>query len=155
MEIVFSMPHVFYPGSNLEENARAIMTSVEYLIALDVDYLKRHATPSLYDDEVCYKRTVEWEPIPAVQLRGHGDCKSLAAWRIAEYRIRGIPAKPVFRWRSRPDGFLDYHILIQLNQGRWEDPSKTLGMTAIENGPVYRRPLSAVIAEGDSRYYRL
>ena len=152
MELVYSMPHVFYPGSSLEENARAIMISVEYLIALNLDYLKRHATPSLYNAEVCYSRTVEWEPIPAIQLREHGDCKSLAAWRVAEYRLRGIPAKPVFRYRPRKDGFFDYHILIQLNNGQWEDPSKVLGMTATENGPVYRRPLSAVLALKDSGF---
>jgi hypothetical protein len=145
VELIFSMPHVFVPGSDVKENAAILRITLEYLIAVDLDYLQRHATPSLYDDPSVYHRTVEWEPIPAVQLRKYGDCKSLAAWKIAEYRFRGIPAKPVFRYRPRGGGFYDYHILIQLPGERFEDPSKIKGMDDSENAPVGRLPLDNLL----------
>jgi hypothetical protein len=146
MELIFSMPHVFYPGSNHRENAAALRISLECLIALNLDYLKRHPTPSFFEFEKLYRRTVEWETIPAVLLRGYGDCKSLAAWLTAEYRHRGTPAKPVFRWRKRGNGYLDYHILIQLVNDEWLDPSKIQGMDDSENGYVDRLPLDTLLA---------
>ena len=146
MEIVFSVPHLFTTRSSLAENACALEASLEYLIALDIDFLRRHPSPDLYHDDVFYKTTVEWEPIPAVQLRGHGDCKSLVAWRIAELRIRGIPCRPVFRYWTRPDGRFDYHILVMRNGAVFEDPSKVHGMKAYESGPApMRRPLFDVL----------
>lgn len=136
MEIIYTLPHVFVPGSNQRENARVLRISLEYLIALNLDYLKRHDTPPLYRDGIVYQRTVEWETVPAVELRGYADCKSLAAWRIAELRFAGIPAKPVFRFHELENGMFDYHILIQTGPGEYEDPSKSLGMTSQEQPPT-------------------
>jgi hypothetical protein len=158
LELIYSIPQAFYPGSNREENAAVLRISLDYLIALNLDYLRRHTVPPLYQENIYYKRTVEFEPIPAVQLRGYGDCKSLTAWRIAEYRRAGKFAKPVFRWNPRSDGMYDYHILIFLGItngiSRHEDPSKVFGMTGAENGEVWRDPLDELLYERERKAER-
>ena len=133
MQITFNLPHVFSPTSSLVDNAAALQILLEALVSLDIQYRKTHPnTPTLYQSGVRYGRTYWWEPIPALYERGFGDCKSLAAALIAEYRMQGKMAKPVFRWLRRPDGYLDFHILVRTAQG-FEDPSKRLGMGANEN----------------------
>jgi len=59
------------------------------------------------------------------------NCKDLACWRAGELIVRlGIMAKPVFIRQERPgDGPL-YHILVEMPDGSYEDPSIILGMTA-------------------------
>jgi len=56
--------------------------------------------------------------------RGGGDCEDLAAWRAAELRIAGEPARVVVV-RSAP-GVL--HAVVRRANGRIEDPSRRLGM---------------------------
>lgn len=132
MDITFSLPYVFFPGSNPEDNARALKALLECLINLDRAFLRNHSVPSLYRSGVVYGRTKEWDTIPALYAKGYGDCKSLSAALIAEYRNAGIAADPVFRWvRNRLDG-TDYHILVRRVSG-FEDPSKVLGMGRDEN----------------------
>jgi hypothetical protein len=92
---------------------------------------------------VVYGRTKLWEPIPALYQRGYGDCKSLTAALIAQYRKKRIACEPVFRWVRKPErqGETDYHILVHTDKG-FEDPSKVLGMGADENSnyvPQLRR----------------
>lgn len=102
---------------------------LEALIAINVDYLRKNPqTPRLYQSGVRYDRTFWWEPIPAMYARSFGDCKSLTAARVAELRLAGIPAQPTFRFFTHPDGSRDFHILVMLPGGQWEDPSKQLGM---------------------------
>ena len=115
---------------------------LDTLIFINLAYLENHAVPSLYDSGVVYGRTTLWEPIPALYARGYGDCKSLSAALIAEYRRKGIDCSPVFRWIRRPnDGYrkgeTDYHILVQTARG-FEDPSKVLGMGRNENAHFSR-----------------
>jgi hypothetical protein len=138
MQITINLPHVFSPGSTPVENAPVLQALLEALIAINRDFLKRRPwCPRLYDTSVYYARTYWWEPIPALYLRGFGDCKSLAAALIAEYRNAGIPAKPVFRWSENPQtGSRDFHILVQTANG-FEDPSKVKGMGAIEVSRYY------------------
>lgn len=70
---------------------------------------------------------------------GGGDCDNLCAWRVAELRQAGIPAKPMMTSRERAGGGITYHAIV-----RWppfgdaisgnpfrdsdEDPSLLLGM---------------------------
>jgi len=57
---------------------------------------------------------------------------------IAEYTLRGIPAKPVFRWNPRGDS-KDFHILVQTYSG-FEDPSRHLGMGKNEVEQYTKKP---------------
>lgn len=141
MIVTFPLPHVFTPGSSALENAKVLKQLMQNLVALDEIYLQHHAAPQLYASRIVYGRTNEWEAIPAVLARGHADCKSLAAWRVAELRKAGERAEIEFRWRERPNGVRDYHILVIRPSGR-EDPSKVLGMGTDEwshmNGAMRR-----------------
>jgi len=136
MQIAYNLPHVFRPGALPEENARVLRIMLDCLISIDEAYLQNHAAVDLYHSGVVYGRTRIWEPIPALYERGYGDCKSLSAALIAEYRKKGIACQPVFRWVKTKDpyraGETDYHILVQTAKG-FEDPSKVLGMGRNEN----------------------
>ena len=136
MDIQFSLPHVFSPRSSQAEDAAVLRILLESLVAVNRVYVRSHPVKSLYRSGVVYGRTRVWEPIPAMYRRGFGDCKSLTAARIAELREAGVDCRPVFRFRSRSDGYKDYHILVLKNdvEGKlWEDPSKILGMGRNEN----------------------
>lgn len=138
MQITFNLPHVFHPGSSPEENAAVLIALMEGLIAINTAYLQKHpSTPALYRSGVRYVRTLWWEPIPALYESKAGDCKSLSAALIAEYRRAGKPAKVAFRWIKKPNGTTDYHILV-LTENGYEDPSKVLGMGSNENAPIRR-----------------
>ena len=127
MIVTFPLPHAFVPGASAVESAKVLKALMQTLITIDEAYLQHHDAPKLYSSRIVYGRTNEWEAIPAVLERGHADCKSLAAWRIAELRKEGKRADMVFRWRERPNGVRDYHILVVTPTG-YEDPSKVLGM---------------------------
>lgn len=131
MIVTMNLPHAFIPESSALENAKVLKTLMQALVAIDEAYLEHHAAPKLYASRVVYGRTQEWEPIPAVLARGYADCKSLAAWRVAELRKEGKRADTVFRWRERANGIRDYHILVVTPNG-YEDPSKVLGMGGSE-----------------------
>ena len=137
MQITFNLPHVFNSVSTPEANAPGLQALLECLVNINMAFLRANpATPDLYQSGVRYGRTLLWEPIPALYSARFGDCKSLTAARVAELRVRGTPAKPVFRFRTRPNGARDFHILVQIETQRgakWEDPSKILGMGADEN----------------------
>lgn len=142
MQITFNLPHVFNPDSPSVSNGRALRRLLDCLVNINLDYLVENPnTPALYRSGVIYERTSWWEPIPAVIARGGGDCKSLATWRLAELRNKGIPAKTVFRWNQRADGQKDFHILIMTSKG-WEDPSKILGMGKNETQVFVPNPLT-------------
>lgn len=134
MEITFCLPHVFSPESSSVENAIVLRAALDFLIDVNVAYLRYHPyTPPLYMMGVRYGRTQIWDSIPALQARGYGDCKSLSAALIAQYRVRGIKATPAFRFMPKVGNSSDYHILVQVNNGQYEDPSKALGMGQNEN----------------------
>jgi hypothetical protein len=142
MLIAFNCGHVFRPDASKVDNALALRALLDCLVDLNVAYLKHHPALGLYQSGVFYKRTLEWEPIPALYERGYGDCKSLATALIAQYRLQGIAAEPVFRFMppfnaGKVDEYTLFHILIQTDAG-FEDPSKDLGMGWKELEPFYR-----------------
>lgn len=71
-----------------------------------------------------------WRDILGVMERGYGDCKDLAAWRVAEIRRAGGWAEPHLITGWAPAGKRLYHIVVRYPDGVLEDPSKVLGMTA-------------------------
>jgi len=162
MEITFNLPYVFNPDSSQVDNAYALRSLLDCLIALNLGHLRFHTVPGLYQSGVKYGRTKVWEPIPALYLKNkirdqfdpvyfvpndyttigakrRGDCKSLTAALIAEYMIADKKCQPVFRFAPRKDGsgLLDFHILVQTEHG-FEDPSKELGMGKDEVARFYQ-----------------
>lgn len=94
--------------------------------------LARHARagrplPPLYRARVRYDASdagERWQVPSETYARRRGDCEDLAAWRAAELRLNGEPARVVV-YRSRP-GVL--HAVVRRGDGRIEDPSRRLGM---------------------------
>lgn len=123
----------------------------EALVLLDMDYLKEHPnTPPIFSSGIRYKPELpgqeQWLTIPYILMRGHGDCEDLAAWRVAELRLRGGDRKAkcinTATVDPRDPSKKIYHIRVQRgnrrdNRGRplIEDPSATLGMTVTGASP--------------------
>ena len=111
-----------------------LKTLLYALMHVDMLYLRAHPdTPELYASGVRYEEEPpgqeDWQDIPTCLRMRVGDCEDLACWRAAEYRVRhGIQATPIFKAARRPDGGMLYHIMVQLPDGRIEDPSRRLGM---------------------------
>ena len=105
---------------------------LDALIAIDILYLRRHGAPYLYRSGVRYENErpgeEHWRAIPHVLRLGYADCKSLAAWRCAELRVLGEKARCSMSVRQNPDGTRLFHIFVLRANGRYEDPSRALGM---------------------------
>lgn len=123
------IPHVFKPGASDEDNAMCLRALLEALVMTNMVYLRRNPrTPSLYRSGVRYARTTVWLAIPSLYANRFGDCKSLTAAYVAEERIAGREARPVFRPMYNPRKQQnDFHILVQTPTG-FKDPSADLGM---------------------------
>ena len=138
------LPDAFFmPGSSEDDNSLALRALLDCLIDLNMNYLRfsgKRVIPTLYKSGVYYERTQIWDTIPGLYKLGYGDCKSLTAALIAQYRSQGKECEPVFRFARRGDGTgaLDFHILVQTEKG-FEDPSKVLGMGKNEVAPIRRR----------------
>lgn len=136
MDITFSLSHVFHGTAGYRENAIALRILLTCLIDLNCAFL---STPGvkvkpLYTSGVRYQRGKKWLTIYDLYKLKKGDCKSLTAALVAEYRRQGIVAVPVFRFKRRKDGSLLFHILVLVpnkdgyEKKLYEDPSKRLGM---------------------------
>ena len=104
------------------------------LCQLNLIWLRRHSAPPLYAAGIVYQSEPagqeHWRAIPHVLRLGYADCKSLAAWRVAELRMKGVAAACRHSWRDTERGRL-WHITVQFPTGRIEDPSRILGMGTI------------------------
>ena len=136
--VVFSIGDAFYAQAPKSSNATALRALLDCLVELDVIYLEaRPNTPGLYEARVFYHfmpTRAPWDTIPTLFSRGYGDCKSLAAARIAELRRHGQTAIPVFRFVKNHWGTM-FHILLLHNNGTWECPSRILGMKTVQEQP--------------------
>lgn len=105
----------------------AISAVLEGLVALDYLFLRTGRYPRLYEAGIRYKRQLDphrWASVHEVMRCGYADCKNLAAWRAAEFRLQGIPARVV----AHPSAPNTWHAIVKLPDGRTEDPSVILGM---------------------------
>jgi hypothetical protein len=138
----FDLPSLFCIGSTPVQDGAALNALMGGLIALNEAYLSNHTVYPLYVSPVTYGRTDIWDTIPALYygvkppplVSPYGDCKSLSAALVAEYRKQGIDCSPSFRWIRTPLGTVDYHILVLTAKG-FEDPSKVKGMGTNEVAP--------------------
>ena len=111
---------------------RALTFVLDAVSRIDEDYLLSFpATPRLYESGVVYLREPRgweiWQDIPTALKTGVADCEDLSAWRSAEYRRRGVDAWPLLYGRWSPGGW-QYHVIVALPDGTYEDPSVVLGM---------------------------
>lgn len=109
---------------------------LDALVAVNRVYLRaRPETPLLYNAGVVYKRDPSgreiWADIPHVMCDGVGDCKKLAAWRVAELQERfgtDAVALPVMQESHPGSNVLLVHVVVSFADGTIEDPSRILGM---------------------------
>lgn len=116
-----------------------VLMSLQTLVAINLWQLRQKDYPRLYASGIYYKSeppAVEWHDIPSLLKLGYGDCKDLAAYRIAELEhYYGIVCKPCIKWK-----FINYpmkgysqrilliHVMVLWPNGTIEDPSRILGM---------------------------
>jgi hypothetical protein len=122
----------FRGNASVHESQTYLQVLLHSLVVLDLAYLRFHPeTPEIYRAGVRYHREPQgyeqWLTIPCVLDQRWGDCEDLAAWRVAELRLRGIDAWPCFHWRKFKTALV-YHIVVCRPDGVMEDPSRVLGM---------------------------
>lgn len=136
--VMFGIDGAFHAQASKSSNATALRALLDCLIELNVIFLDAYPnTPGLYESGVVYYLMpvrAPWDTIPTLFARHYGDCKSLAAARIAELRHNGQTARPVFRHIQNGWGTM-FHILIQHDNGQWECPSRILGMRTAQEQP--------------------
>lgn len=119
-------------GSDAQASIRALWLLLEGLSEINQVFLTEHPeTMPLYNTGVVYRPefgSENWQDIPTTLAKGHGDCEDLAAWEVAEYRVRrDTAAHPYLRWQMHNNAYR-FHALGQLPDGSIIDPSLKLGM---------------------------
>ena len=113
-----------YDGGIVEKNPGRYVSDV----ARSHTGMKRSQLTTLHYEEEPLGQE-DWKDIPTIIKDGFADCEDLACWRAAELTVRyGVPARPTFTWKVRPNGAYLYHIKVLYPDGTIEDPSKMLGM---------------------------
>jgi hypothetical protein len=123
---------------SVPSSADALGAALEGLVRLDLVLLKeaQGRIPLLYEAGVRYVREARghehWRHIGEVLRAKQGDCEDLAAWRAAELRAQGEPARAI----ATPSGPGRWHAVVKRADGSIEDPSRKLGMGSerIEGG---------------------
>lgn len=113
-------------------SSATLSAALEGLTALAYQTLERGSFRPLYFSGVKYKpepriggrRKEEWWTPDRIMKEGWGDCEDLAAWRAAELRQKGIPARAV----AKRTGRKMFHAVVLWPNGTTEDPSRVLGM---------------------------
>ena len=140
--VVFGIDGAFNLRASKSQNAAALRALLDCLIELDsICFAINPSLPKLYESGVIYHlmpSDAPWDTIPTFLCRGHTDCKSLVAARIAELRRIGHIAIPVFRHVTDGWGTM-FHILILHENGQWECPSRLLGMHTSQEAPAARQ----------------
>lgn len=102
---------------------------LDCLTAINVWTRRRWPFPSIYDGALRYEREppgVEiWASTAALFARGYGDCEDLAADRVSELLLQGVPARNVLDLEQRTPSGDHYHVLLE-HPGGLEDPSAAL-----------------------------
>lgn len=136
--VVFSIDGAFHPRASKIQNSIALRALLDCLI--DLNTVCWDACPNMkrfYDTDVFYHlmpSQAPWETTPTLYRRGHGDCKSMVAARVAELRRAGKACMPVFRHVTDGWGTM-FHILILHGDGTWECPSRLRGMRTHQEQP--------------------
>jgi hypothetical protein len=128
---------VFTPGQDPVEDEKGLLKALELVVHYNQNYLDAYPhTPKLYSSGIKYVRDPQgvelWRGIRSCLAAGFADCKSLAAYRVAELRQAGEHATFVLRQKLRPmiggGTHVLYHVQIQREDQAVEDPSSILGM---------------------------
>ena len=110
----------------------ALGTLLDALTIIDAQQLREFNIPLLYQSGVRYShdgRDDPWRDALSTFAAMDGDCEDFACWRAAELQVRfGIQAWPCFVRKQLAGGKQMIHVFVRLPGGRFEDPSRILGM---------------------------
>lgn len=118
-----------YPLDTAGDIQRALLA----LYRINLELIERNPGrwPSIYAGAVRYLPELQgkeqWLTIKDVFTFGAGDCEDLASARAAQLTAAGIPAVPRV-YRAGPNL---WHVIVQYEDGRTEDPSARLGMNPL------------------------
>jgi hypothetical protein len=124
----------FAAGVDPETSRRLVIAGVYGLALQNMVWLKANpGTIRIYDSGVVWrpepKGVEKWLSVPYILAAGKADCEDLAAWRVAELRVRDrVHAIPEILVRTLPDGRIRAHAVVKWPDGRIEDPSAKMGM---------------------------
>lgn len=107
------------------------------LTAIDVYEIEKYGLPSLYSKRAGVQWRQEFCLAPGVREtcerflsarkvleERFGDCATVAPYRAAEHRLRGVRARAIVI----PSPGVGWHAVVKMPDGTIEDPSKVLGM---------------------------
>ncbi len=146
---------LFRTEADRERSERAMHFVLHALCCIDYEYLQSFRVPPIYRSGVRYDNPragkKEWFDVGKCMEEKLGDCKDLACWLVAEHWMKGIRSRPYIRYRTkhyvdasgRRKRFSLYHVLVQLPNGKLEDPSRVLGMGQNEWEPMESRQIAA------------
>lgn len=107
--------------------------TVEGLLNTILGNLPRNpGLPRLYSSGIRYRRDPGevWQDPEMTARLGYGDCEDLCLYRAHELRMAGHKARCKV-YRAGP-GLM--HVIVDRCDGRFEDPSRALGMGAVRAG---------------------
>lgn len=117
------------PTLTVEADQKVLQALADLHAMLAIRDLRANPQRPLYRAGVRYRREEMgaeiWQLPSETAKLGYGDCEDLAAWRVAELRLQGEPARIVIR-QVKPRL---WHVLVKRGNGQIEDPSRKLGMT--------------------------
>lgn len=90
--------------------------------------IQGNSLPELYRSGISYQRETGeyWQTPEETNELGFGDCEDLSIYRVCELRRAGIPARCRIRQsRNNPH---QYHCVVEIVPGIFEDPSALRGM---------------------------
>lgn len=121
-------------GFRIPASRAMIEGALEGLTRANVIVLRGLNLPYLYSSGVAYRREPagreDWLTADQTYKRKFGDCEDLAAWRAAELRLEGIPARAAVLRTGRRR----FHAVVRWPDGTIEDPSIILGMRSRRRG---------------------
>lgn len=118
------------PRLGIPTDAAYFDAALEGHTQVNEEKLRRNPSlPPIYTSGVGYRtegNRSTWKLADEVYTSGVGDCEALSTWRAAELRVSG--EDPDARARTYRTGSSKFHAVVQLGDGRIEDPSLILGM---------------------------
>lgn len=112
----------------VDGDPQLLTAAAEALTAMNYVIMSRDpdSYPPLYESGARYRREEpgreDWLTCDAILAQGFGDCEDLAAYRAAELRREGVPARVLVRPTKRGS----YHAVVVYPDGDVEDPSRML-----------------------------
>jgi len=125
---------VFQGKQDADISHEVMNAAVEFLVSVNQAELRKYpGLPSLYQSGVTYEHVdgrydTAWKDVISAYKSKKGNCKVLAAIRIAENRNRGIRCYPMLTQNINDDGTQDWHVAVIYPNRAVEDPSRKLGM---------------------------